>query len=171
MPEAVGQPGDGHGPVGPGGEGHLPGRDAAGRDAVDVPDVDAVLGARDPAAVERWLPAVTRYVNYFSPEIRGREHLPASGPVLVVGNHSNLFYMPDVWAVGLELVRRRGLDHPSYTPHLRPAVLVARGRRRAAQHRERPRLERHGATGPRPGRGRPRVPGRRPGGVPPVDPA
>ena len=108
MPEAVGQPGDGHGPVGPGGEGHLPGRDVAGRDAVDVPDVDAVLGAKDPAAVERWLPAVTRYVNYFSPEIRGREHLPASGPVLVVGNHSNLFYMPDVWAVGLELVRRRG---------------------------------------------------------------
>ena len=53
-------------------------------------------------------------MNYFSPEVHGREHLPAEGPVLVVGNHSNLFYMPDAWVVGLELVRRRGLGHPAY---------------------------------------------------------
>lgn len=72
------------------------------------------LCRRDPAFISRQLAAVTRYVNYFSPEVRGQEHLPASGPVLVVGNHSNLFYMPDAWIVGLELIRRRGLGQPAY---------------------------------------------------------
>lgn len=78
------------------------------------PTADEVLGQRDPAFLSRQLPAFTRYVNYFSPEVRGQEHLPASGPVLVVGNHSGLFYMPDAWIVGLELVRRRGLGQPAY---------------------------------------------------------
>ena len=72
------------------------------------------LGQRDPEFLSRQLGAFTRYVNYFSPEVRGLEHLNESGPVLVVGNHSNLFYMPDAWIVGLELIRRRGLDRPSY---------------------------------------------------------
>jgi 1-acyl-sn-glycerol-3-phosphate acyltransferase len=69
---------------------------------------------RDPEFIRRQLPLVTRYVNYFSPEVLGQEHLPATGPVLVVGNHSNLFYMPDAWVVGLEVIRRRGLEQPAY---------------------------------------------------------
>lgn len=69
---------------------------------------------RDPEFVRRQLSAVTHYVNYFSPEVRGQVNLPASGPALVVGNHSGLFYMPDAWVVGLEIVRRRGLDQPAY---------------------------------------------------------
>ena len=85
-----------------------------GRSADLESSVDEAFRRRDPAFIERCLPTVTRYVNYFSPAVRGREHLPSSGPVLVVGNHSNLFYMPDVWAVGLELVRKRGLAHPAY---------------------------------------------------------
>ena len=75
---------------------------------------DEPLFQRDPELIRRQLPAVTRYVNYFSPEVRGQEHLPASGPGLVVGNHSNLFYMPDAWVVGLEMIRRRGLGQPAY---------------------------------------------------------
>ncbi|MDE3087544.1 MAG: 1-acyl-sn-glycerol-3-phosphate acyltransferase [Acidobacteriota bacterium] len=69
---------------------------------------------RDPAYIGRQLPAVTRLVNLFSPEVRGSEHIPANGPVILVGNHSCLFFMPDVWIVGLEIVRRRGLAQPAY---------------------------------------------------------
>ena len=71
-------------------------------------------GAQAGSNTTAQLPLVTRYVNYFSPEVRGQEHLPATGPGLVVGNHSNLFYMPDAWVVGLEIIRRRGLDQPAY---------------------------------------------------------
>jgi 1-acyl-sn-glycerol-3-phosphate acyltransferase len=85
-----------------------------GRTASVDPEIAASLGQRDPAFIAGRLSSVTRYVNYFSPEVRGTEHLPASGAALVVGNHSNLFYMPDVWIVGLELVRKRGLAHPAY---------------------------------------------------------
>ena len=69
---------------------------------------------RDPEFLRRQLHAVTRFVNLFSPEVRGAENLPAEGAVLLVGNHSCLFYMPDAWVVGLEILRRRGLDHPAY---------------------------------------------------------
>ena len=75
---------------------------------------DQPLFQRDPEFLRRQLPVFTRYVNYFSPEVRGQENMPASGPALVVGNHSGLFYMPDAWVVGLEIVRRRGLDQPAY---------------------------------------------------------
>ena len=76
--------------------------------------VDEALRLRDPAFIARQLSSLTRYVNYFSPEVRGRDHLPAQGPALVVGNHSTLFYMPDAWVVGLEIIRRRGLEQPAY---------------------------------------------------------
>ena len=75
---------------------------------------DQPLFQRDPEFIRRQIPAMTRYVNYFSPEVRGQVHLPAIGPALVVGNHSGLFYMPDAWVVGLEIIRRRGLDQPAY---------------------------------------------------------
>ncbi len=55
-----------------------------------------------------------RYTNLFSPEVRGLENLPATGPVLVVGNHSGLFYMPDAWVVSLAIVDRRGSEQPAY---------------------------------------------------------
>jgi len=70
--------------------------------------------ARDPDFVRRMVPPTKRYVRYFSPEIRGIENLPASGPVLLVGNHSCLFYMPDTWAVSLAVTARRGADAPAY---------------------------------------------------------
>ncbi len=72
------------------------------------------LFQRDPAFIERQLALVARYTSFFSPEVKGLENLPATGPVLVVGNHSCLMYMPDAWVVGQSIIKRRGLDQPAY---------------------------------------------------------
>ncbi len=69
---------------------------------------------RDPEFVNRVIPAVERYVSYFSPEVRHLSNLPASGPVLLVGNHSCLYWMPDTWVVARAVTRRRGVEAPSY---------------------------------------------------------
>jgi len=69
---------------------------------------------RDAAFIERQLRLVSRYTSYFSPQVRGIGNLPERGPVLVVGNHSCLFYMPDAWVVGQAIIGRRGLDQPAY---------------------------------------------------------
>ena len=69
---------------------------------------------RDPAFIGRQLRHVSRYTSYFSPEVRGIENLPEKGPVLLVGNHSCLFYMPDAWVVGQAITARRGLDQPAF---------------------------------------------------------
>src|ERR1039458_2749864 len=69
---------------------------------------------RDPDFVRRLAPSVARCVGYFSPEVRGIEHLPVTGPVLLIGNHCCLFYMPDAWVVGLAITARRGADAPAY---------------------------------------------------------
>ena len=70
---------------------------------------------RDPAYIERRLDAIRAYTRYFSPEVRGTEHIPATGAALLVGNHNALFYMPDAWVTALAIVDRRGTDHPAYT--------------------------------------------------------
>jgi 1-acyl-sn-glycerol-3-phosphate acyltransferase len=69
---------------------------------------------RDPDFVRRVLPVVTGYTNYFSPEVRGLDRLPARGAALVVGNHSCLFYMPEVWVCGRAITLHRGIDQPLY---------------------------------------------------------
>jgi len=70
--------------------------------------------SRDPAFVHRLVAPVEHLVRYFSPEVRGIENLPTAGPVLLVGNHSCLFYMPDTWMVALAITARRGVDAPAY---------------------------------------------------------
>ena len=70
---------------------------------------------RDPGYIERQLQAVRSYTNYFSPEVRGIDHLPAEGPALLIGNHNGLFYMPDTWVTALAIIDRRGTEHPAYT--------------------------------------------------------
>jgi 1-acyl-sn-glycerol-3-phosphate acyltransferase len=62
----------------------------------------------------RTLPLVRAYTRYFSPTVTGLESLPPSGAVLVVGNHSSLYWMPDVWVTALALLERRGVLEPSY---------------------------------------------------------
>ncbi len=69
---------------------------------------------RDAEFIRRQLGPINRLTSYFSPHVEGIENLPATGPVLVVGNHSCLFYMPDVWIAGTAIVGRRGLGSPSY---------------------------------------------------------
>jgi 1-acyl-sn-glycerol-3-phosphate acyltransferase len=69
-------------------------------------------GQRDPEFVRRSLPLIAGYTSYFSPEVRGLDRLPATGPVLVVGNHSCLFYMPEAWVAGQAIMERRGFDQP-----------------------------------------------------------
>ena len=69
---------------------------------------------RDPDFIRRQLPAIARYTSYFTPEVRGLDRLPAEGPALLVGNHSCLFYMPEVWTCGQAVLSRRGIDAPAY---------------------------------------------------------
>jgi len=69
---------------------------------------------RDPQFLRHQMAAIRRLTSYFTPEVRGLDNVPATGPALVVGNHSGLFYMPDVWVVGLSLLERRGFDEPVY---------------------------------------------------------
>ncbi len=69
---------------------------------------------RDPELIHRLVGLGARYTSFFSPEVRGIENLPRDGPVVVVGNHSGLFYMPDVWITWLAMAGRRGIDQPVY---------------------------------------------------------
>jgi 1-acyl-sn-glycerol-3-phosphate acyltransferase len=69
---------------------------------------------RDPDFIRRLLPMIARYTSYFTPEVRGLDRLPADGPALVVGNHSCLFYMPEVWTCGQAIMSRRGIGAPAY---------------------------------------------------------
>src|SRR4051812_16741128 len=47
------------------------------------------LDARDPDYIRETLPSVRMSAElYFRGEVRGLEHIPADGPVLLVGNHS-----------------------------------------------------------------------------------
>ena len=70
--------------------------------------------SRDNELIHRLISTGERYVGMFFPEVRGIDNVPQSGPALLVGNHSGLFYMPDVWITGLAVVRRRGLEQPFY---------------------------------------------------------
>jgi 1-acyl-sn-glycerol-3-phosphate acyltransferase len=65
---------------------------------------------RDPDFIRRQLPAIARYTSYFTPEVRGLDRLPADGPALLVGIHSGLYYMPEVWTCGQAILSRRGID-------------------------------------------------------------
>jgi 1-acyl-sn-glycerol-3-phosphate acyltransferase len=69
---------------------------------------------RDVTFIRRQMPRVERTLRYFAPEVRHAERVPATGPALVVGNHSGYVYFPDMWATALALVQRRGLDEPTF---------------------------------------------------------
>jgi 1-acyl-sn-glycerol-3-phosphate acyltransferase len=69
---------------------------------------------RDPEFIRAMLPAIARYTSYFTPEVRGLDKVPADGPVLLVGNHSGLFYVPEAWTCGQAILSRRGIDAPAY---------------------------------------------------------
>ena len=70
---------------------------------------------RDPALIRSQLPLGRAVTGYFSPEVRGIANVAATGPVLVVGNHSGMYYMPDAWVAGMALAERRGIEQPTYS--------------------------------------------------------
>ena len=70
---------------------------------------------RDPAFIESIMPRLDFALRWFDPEVTGFEHLPESGPMLIVGNHSGGVFMPDYWAFLREWVRQRGAEAPLYS--------------------------------------------------------
>lgn len=61
------------------------------------------------------MPRLDVALRWFNPEVEGFEHLPARGPMLIVGNHSGGVFMPDYWAFLREWVRRRGAADPLHS--------------------------------------------------------
>ncbi|SUA72728.1 2-acyl-glycerophospho-ethanolamine acyltransferase [Nocardia otitidiscaviarum] len=53
------------------------------------------------------LPLARAYTSYFTPKVSGLENLPASGPALVIGNHSSIYWAPEVWITFMAMMERR----------------------------------------------------------------
>jgi 1-acyl-sn-glycerol-3-phosphate acyltransferase len=82
---------------------------------VAPPELDtAALPERDVDFIRRAQPVLEAYASYFAPEVRGFEHLPADGPMLVVGNHSGGATPPDMPILFTRWWRERGVDDPLY---------------------------------------------------------
>ena len=63
----------------------------------------------DPEYIRRTLPLNRAvYGGYFRGEVRGLEHIPPSGPVLLVGNHSGGILIADTFVFALEFYARFG---------------------------------------------------------------
>jgi 1-acyl-sn-glycerol-3-phosphate acyltransferase len=64
---------------------------------------------RDPVYIERTLPAVRLATQgYFRSDVRGLEHIPDEGPVLLVGNHSGGTLIADTFVFGQHFYDRFG---------------------------------------------------------------
>jgi len=73
------------------------------------------LQDRDPAFIERhlrWLGPLSDL--YFRGEVRGLDRLPASGPVLCVGNHSGGLLTPDSFVFMVNVLRHFGVSRKGY---------------------------------------------------------
>jgi 1-acyl-sn-glycerol-3-phosphate acyltransferase len=77
---------------------------------------ERALGAepfqRDLVFLGRMLRLMEIFARYFDGEVRGLEHVPADGPVLLVGNHSGGSLTPDTAIFFAAWYRARGLDAP-----------------------------------------------------------
>lgn len=73
------------------------------------------LRDRDPDYIQRSLPFTWPLIAaWFRPDIRGLERIPATGPVLLVGNHSGGNVAPDTLAFTLAFYRRFGVARPFF---------------------------------------------------------
>jgi len=75
---------------------------------------DPLGTGRDPEFIRRHQGLLETYASYFKPEVRGFEHLPTQGPMLVVGNHSGGATPPDMPILMTAWWRERGIDEPVY---------------------------------------------------------
>lgn len=87
---------------------------AVAHDVLDVAtwlDHGDDLDEWDPEYIRRTLP-LNRAVfgSYFRGEVRGLEHIPPRGPVLLVGNHSGGILIADTFIFALEFYARFGPD-------------------------------------------------------------
>lgn len=66
------------------------------------------------ATLRRTMAAFDALTPYFRPELRGLEKVPrhGEGPALLVGNHSGLYYHPDLWILASALHKYRGIGTP-----------------------------------------------------------
>jgi 1-acyl-sn-glycerol-3-phosphate acyltransferase len=81
---------------------------------LEASEHDGLL-TRDPDFLRRLAPLLDLGLAYFDAEVQGFEHVPATGPALVVGNHSGGMYMPDYWAFHRHWLRERGFEAPLYS--------------------------------------------------------
>ncbi len=73
------------------------------------------LQHRDPGFIRRTLPVWGGILpRYFRADIRGLEHVPETGPVLLVGNHSGGNVPPDTFLLTLAFISRFGVERPFY---------------------------------------------------------
>ena len=72
-----------------------------------------LLAGRDPEYIRRTATMLWPVVEaWFRPVIHGLDRIPATGPVLLVGNHSGGNVAPDTVVFTLAFVRRFGADRP-----------------------------------------------------------
>ncbi len=70
---------------------------------------------RDPDAMREMLPGLWLLVSlWFRPEVRGLHHIPASGPALIVGNHSGGLQSPEVFISQLAISSYFGVERPFF---------------------------------------------------------
>jgi 1-acyl-sn-glycerol-3-phosphate acyltransferase len=82
------------------------------RPAHDRPAPDP-LELRDPDYIRRTLPALRVMARrYFRAEVRGMRHIPAHGPVLLVGNHSGGTLIADTFVFAQAFYDHFGADRP-----------------------------------------------------------
>jgi 1-acyl-sn-glycerol-3-phosphate acyltransferase len=81
------------------------------RDLVPGGKADDPLSERDPDFIRATLPVYSAIVDaYFRPKVRGLEHIPEAGPVLLVGNHSGGTLIADTFAFAYSFARYFGAD-------------------------------------------------------------
>jgi 1-acyl-sn-glycerol-3-phosphate acyltransferase len=72
------------------------------------------LDLRDPARIGQALPLLELlHDRWFRCRVDGIEHVP-NGPAILFGNHCGSTYTMEGAMLGVELLRRRGLEHPLY---------------------------------------------------------
>jgi 1-acyl-sn-glycerol-3-phosphate acyltransferase len=76
---------------------------------------DDPLAERDPDFIRATLPSY-RFLSrvYFRPKVRGLEHIPPDGPVLLVGNHSGGTLIADTFAFAYAFYTRFGAERAFY---------------------------------------------------------
>src|SRR4051812_5737707 len=74
---------------------------------------DDPLSERDPDYIRETLPAYRAVTDlWFRPKVRGLEHIPAEGPVLLVGNHSGGTLIADTFAFAYAFYSHFGPERP-----------------------------------------------------------